>query len=204
MKTTKKRYKIAILGEHPDNDAEAFRALLEKRPYPDVQFSVPIRSLRGGDLDIPNAVARYINNVQRENQHDKFILLRDLDGILSEAEKVRKKDDWFNKVNKGINNCGIFCLVIAETEALLLSDIDTINKRYGTKLKKYGNPMMISDPKKELKEETEKVNAKTKYHPKHCSDLMGKITFQEVYKNHKGERSFQEFIHVLDKELHKL
>jgi hypothetical protein len=44
MKTKRKRLKIAILGEHPDNDANAFRTLLEKRPYPEVQFVVPMVS----------------------------------------------------------------------------------------------------------------------------------------------------------------
>ena len=196
MKTSNKSHKIAILGEHPDNDAEAFRVLLEKRPYPKVQFSVPIRQLRGGDLKVPLAVARYIKNAMREKDIDNFIILHDLDGVLSETEKVRMMDEWFDKLNKAIDNIGIFYLVVAETEALLLADIETVNKRYSTKLKKYGNPMMVSDPKKELREKTEK--SKSKYEPSHCNNLMENISFQEVYKNHKGERSFQSFIDELD------
>jgi Domain of unknown function (DUF4276) len=198
MKSKIKPFNIAILGEHPDNDAEAFRTLLEKRPYPKIQFSVPIRNLRGDDLKVTPVVIRYINDVMKEKNIDKFILVHDLDGLLSETVKVRKMDEWFEKINKGIDKKGIFYLVVAETETLLLSDIDIINKRYGTKLKKYGNPMMISDPKKELKDETSKINEKTKYHQNHCTDLMEKISFQEVYKNHKGERSFQAFIDDLD------
>ena len=196
MKNKQKRLKIAILGEHPDNDAEAFRTLLEKRPYPNAQFDIPIRNLRGGQLDVPAAVIRQIKNVKREKSIDKFIIVRDLDGILSERDKVKNRDEWFQKVNKGIDESGIFYLAIAETEALLLSDIETINKKYGTKLPQHANPISIPDPKKELKTKTEK--SKSPYEPKHCGDIMKEIDFQKVLKNHKGERSFQAFISDLD------
>lgn len=197
MKNKAKRLKIAILGEHPDNDAEAFRTLLEKRPYPNAQFDIPIRNLRGGQFDVPTAVVRQIKNVKREQSFDKFIIIRDLDGILSESHKVKNRDDWFKKVNQGIDGSGIFYLAIAETEALLLSDIETINKKYGIKLTQYPNPINIADPKKELKTETGK-KSKNPYEPNHCGDIMQAITFQKVFDNHKGERSFQAFIKELD------
>ena len=196
MKNKAKRLKIAILGEHPDNDAEAFRTLLEKRPYPNAQFDIPIRNLRGGQFDVPTAVVRQIKNVKREQSFDKFIIIRDLDGILSESHKVKNRDDWFKKVNQGIDGSGIFYLAIAETEALLLSDIQTINKKYGTQLTQYPNPINIADPKKELQSKTEK--SKNRYEPNHCGDIMQEITFQKVFDNHKGERSFQAFIKELD------
>lgn len=199
MKNKQKRLKIAILGEHPDNDSEAFRTLLEKRPYPNTQFDIPIRNLRGGQLDVPAAVIRQIKNVKREKSIDKFIIVRDLDGILSESDKVKSRDDWFQKLNQGIDGNGIFYLAIAETEALLLSDIETINKKYGTKLSQHANPIKIADPKKELKTKTEK--SKSPYEPKHCGDIMKEINFQKVLDNHKGDRSFQAFIAELDKVL---
>ena len=199
MKNKQKRLKIAILGEHPDNDSEAFRTLLEKRPYPSTQFDIPIRNLRGGQLDVPAAVIRQIKNVKREKSIDKFIIVRDLDGILSESDKVKSRDDWFQKLNQGIDGNGIFYLAIAETEALLLSDIETINKKYGTKLSQHANPIKIADPKKELKTKTEK--SKSPYEPKHCGDIMKEINFQKVLNNHKGDRSFQAFIAELDKVL---
>lgn len=200
MKNKQKRLKIAILGEHPDNDAEAFRTLLEKRPYPSVQFYIPIRNMRGGQLDVPAAVIRQIKNVIREQSFDKFIIVRDLDGVLSETDKVSRRDEWFHKVNQGIDGNGIFFLAIAETEALLLSDIETINKKYGTKLLQHANPISIADPKKELKTETGK-KSKNPYEPKHCGDIMKEINFQKVLNNHKGDRSFQNFISELDEVL---
>jgi hypothetical protein len=112
MKNKEKRLKIAILGEHPDNDAESFRTLLEKRPYPNAQFDIPIRNLRGGQLDVPAAVVRQIKNVKREKSIDKFIIIRDLDGILLESEKVKSRDEWFQKVNQGIDGNGIFYLLL--------------------------------------------------------------------------------------------
>ena len=196
MKNKQKRLKIAILGEHPDNDSEAFRTLLEKRPYPSTQFDIPIRNLRGGQLDVPAAVIRQIKNVKREKSIDKFIIVRDLDGILSESDKVKSRDDWFQKLNQGIDGNGIFYLAIAETEALLLSDIETINKKYGTKLSQHANPIKIADPKKELKTKIEK--SKSPYEPKHCGDIMKEINFQKVLNNHKGYRSFRAFISDLD------
>jgi Domain of unknown function (DUF4276) len=196
MKNKEKRLKIAISGEHPDNDAEAFRTLLEKRPYPNAQFDIPIRNLRGSQLDVPAAVIRQIKNVKREKSIDKFIIVRDLDGVISENHKVKNRDEWFQKVNQGIDGNGIFYLAIAETEALLLSDIETINKKYGTKLPQHANPINIADPKKEWKTKTEK--SKLPYEPKHCGDIMKEIDFQKVLKNHNGERSFKAFISDLD------
>jgi hypothetical protein len=198
MRPQTKKIKVGILGEHPENDAEAFKILLSKRPYDNVQFVVPIRGLLGDQLKNIKAVVRQLKLHILQDELTHFIIIHDLDGIVSEIDKIAFWDDWFAAINKEIANCGIFYLVIAETEALILSDVKAVNNHFGTKLKPYKNPMSMSDPKKELREQTGKVNLKKRYDMYMARDIFNKLDFQAVYQNHKGKRSFQEFIHQLD------
>jgi hypothetical protein len=87
-------------------------------------------------------------------------------------------------------------LAIAEMEALLLADIEHLNAFFKLKLTKYANPITIQDPKKELKLKTAK--SKKPYTENMCNDIMENISFKNVFGNHKGVRSFQDFIKKLD------
>jgi hypothetical protein len=53
-----KKIKIGIVGENPVNDAAAFRTLLNKRGYRDVQFVIVGRNIEGGQLDNTQALIR--------------------------------------------------------------------------------------------------------------------------------------------------
>ncbi len=192
MKLHNKTLKIAIFGENPSNDAASFRLLLEKRPYPNVQFSVPFQNVRNKDIKNSGKIARIINNIKTV---DRFIIIRDLDGLVAEKEKLQQCDEWFNTLNKAIGQKGIFYLTVAQMEALLLSDIPTLNQHYGTTMK-YRQAIKIPDPKKVLKENT--ATSKKQYHENHCRDLMSKINFETVFQKHTGERSFNAFIQTLD------
>jgi hypothetical protein len=194
IKPTKKR--IAILGENPDNDSDAFRYLLEQRPYPLVQFSVPIRNIKGGQMDVPLAVVRHIKAALQRESFENIILIRDLDDVLSNQTALQTKDDWFSIINKELNGKGIFYLAIAETEALFLADVKSLNKIYKLTLKPYGNPMSLKDPKEELQKQTSK--SKNPYKENVALEIMKKMDFQTIYDNHKGKRSFQSFINELD------
>jgi hypothetical protein len=191
-----KKIKIGIVGENPVNDAAAFRTLLNKRGYKDVQFVIVGRNLEGGQLDNTQALIRRLLPDIKSDNLSFIIVVRDLDGILQETEKVRKRDEWFVKINKGVDNIAIFYLAIAEMEALLLADIDQLNAFFKLKLPKYHNPIAIQDPKRELKLKTAK--SKKPYVENMCNDIMEKISFDNVFDNHKGDRSFQDFIKKLD------
>jgi Domain of unknown function (DUF4276) len=191
-----KKIKIGIVGENPVNDAATFRTLLNKRGYKDVQFVIVGRNLEGGQLDNTQALIRRLLPDIKSDNLAFIIVVRDLDGILEEKEKVRKRDEWFAKINKGVDSIAIFYLAIAEMEALLLADVDQLNAFFKLKLPKYNNPIAIQDPKRELKLKTAK--SKKPYTENMCNDIMEKISFDSVFENHKGDRSFQDFIKKLD------
>jgi hypothetical protein len=187
--TKSNKIKVGIVGEHPQNDAEALQLLLNSVAKTNVELSVKMDKFRGGQLD----GEKFFRSLAAEAQFlDWIILVRDLDGLLSESKKLSVKDLWFQKANKCADKKGIFFLVIYEMEALILADIDAFNDYYDLKT----NPIGDSKSKTESKEILKKLTAKTKkgkYQEEHALDIFKNLKFQTVYKNHKGERSFQSF-----------
>ena len=196
--TKSDKIKVGIVGEHPQNDCEALRHLLVAKACPDVQFIIITKRLRGGDFDdeqnggASKKFLRLLEEEMADEDLNHVIFVRDLDGVLSEKSKVQVRDRWFNQANKTIDGKGIFFLAIAEMEALILADIDTFNKIYGLNVKPVGNPMADKDPKKTLMQLTEKTK-RGKYSMSDAPHIFKSIVFQTVYKNHKGDRSFQTF-----------
>ena len=196
--TKSDKIKVGIVGEHPQNDCEALRHLLVPKACNGVQFIVITKRLRGSDLDdeqnggASKKLLRLLEEEMAEEGLSHVIFVRDLDGVLSENGKVQIRDRWFNQANKTIEGKGIFFLAIAEMEALILADIETFNKVYGLKIKPVGNPMADKDPKKTLMQLTEKTK-RGKYSMSDAPDIFKSINFRTVYKNHKGDRSFQTF-----------
>lgn len=183
------KIKVAIIGEHPDNDALALSYLLEKVAKNDVEFYFPLSKYRGSDLDSKS----FRNDLRAEfraEMPEHIILVRDLDGFLSDEGKLHLRDEWFRKANLEIQEKGIFFLAIYEMESLILADIQGFNKYYKLKEKPVSNPMMKK--KEDVKKLTDKTQ-KGKYEEKHASNIFQTLDFQAVYDNHKGERSFQAF-----------
>lgn len=190
QKSTKSnKIKVGIVGEHPQNDAEALQILLNSVAGTNVEFSVKMDKFRGGQLDGD----KFFRSLAVEAEYlDWMIFVRDLDGLLSESKKLIIKDLWFQKVNKNVDKKGIFFLVIYEMEALILADINGFNDYYDLKTQPVGDTKSKIEPKEILKKLTVKTQ-KGEYQEKHALDIFKKLTFQTVYKNHKGERSFQTF-----------
>ena len=188
-----KKIKVGIVGEHPKNDSDALRVLLEPFAVADVQFKIVAKNFKGGQLD----GEKFFNALESEVfDLDWVILSRDLDGILSETQKLGTKDKWFLKANKKASKKGIFFLAIAEMEALILADIQTFNKMYSLDIKPIGNPMTTSKPKEDLQRFSNK-SKRGKYEENHAVDIFKTLNFNAVYDNHKGERSFQAFANEL-------
>lgn len=186
---SKNRIKVGIVGENIKNDSEALQTLLKSVAAEDVEFTVYPKRFDGGQLDGD----KFFRTLEAESLFlDWIILVRDLDGLISDTKKLEIKDLWFNKANKRANNKGIFFLAIYEMEALILSDIQKLNEYYDLKLKPVGDPMNKKDPKEYLMKETAKTQ-KGKYEPKHAPKIFQILDFKTIYKNHKGERSFQAF-----------
>ena len=193
----KKKIKVGVIGENYDNDAVALCTLLHKRYSENTYFkALKIKGVTADNTESASAVGRRVIGEIAKEELKYVICIKDLDDTIVNALKLAIKDAWFATYKKVVGKQAICYLAIAETEALLLSDIETINKKYGTKLMQHTNPINIADPKKELQSKTEK--SKNRYEPNHCGDIMQEISFQKVFDNHKGERSFQAFIKELD------
>jgi hypothetical protein len=189
----KKKIKIGVIGENFENDAEALCILLQKRAFENTYFkALNIKGVTADNIESAIAVGKRVIGEIAKEELKYVICMKDLDAIITDKQKLSIKDLWFSKFHKTVGKEAISYLAIAETEALLLADIAVINKKYGTDLKKYTNSIGVSDPKKELKTETSK-KSKNPYIENDCKVLMNDINFEEVFKNHKGERSFQVF-----------
>jgi hypothetical protein len=184
---------VSIIGEHPDNDALALSYILKDVVKNDVEFTFPLRQYRGSDLD-SHSFWGDLRAEFRAEEPKYVILVRDLDGFISETEKLRNRDEWFRKANIEVKQTGIFFLAIYEMESLILADIQNFNKYYKLKEKPVGNPMMKK--KEDVKKLTEKTQ-KGKYSESDAPKIFQTLDFKTVYDNHKGERSFQAFVKEL-------
>ena len=197
---TKNKIKIGILGENPVNDSKALCLLLSKRPYEEIQFVVAIENIEGDQLEEnPKALGRRLNSKMAQDNLAYLICIRDLDATIHDENQINKREKWFEQINKEINEKGILFLVVVAFEALILADIDRINTFFKLKLPKYNDPKFIPNPKKELKSQTSSsTKANKQYMENMACDIIEKIDFEAIYKNHKGERSFKTFIDELD------
>jgi hypothetical protein len=198
MKPKKPKVKIGIVGEHPQNDAEALKIFLKEFAKDDIEFHILQKNKRGSDLDS----ARFAIDLKAEflaEAPQYIILVRDLDGLLSQSDLVRGRDEWFRKANKAIEGKGIFFLAVFEMEALILSDTAVLKKIYNINVKPVGDPMMKAHPKEHLKLITDK-SKRGRYDENHAMDIFKSLDFKTVYATHKGERSFQAFADALKKE----
>jgi len=196
MKRLKDKIKIGIVGENPDNDAKPLAILLKKAAQENVIFTTLLKNLKGSHLDNEGKFHRMLHEELANEKPQHIILMRDLDGLPDETEKIKQKEDWFQKANQAINGCGIFFLAIYELEALLLSDLPNLNLYYKMAVKDSRNPLFIEKPKEKLQGYTAKTQ-KGKYGENDASGIAEQLDFHTIYKNHKGERSFQSFVDQL-------
>jgi hypothetical protein len=186
------KIKIGVLGEHPSNDSEALCHLLRPFANNNVQFTVILKKLRGSQFDNEQMFLKALKSEFLGEDLHYIVLIRDLDGLLSENSKIKMRDTWFNNANKFIENKGIFFLAIAEMEALILADIETFNRMYSLNIKPIGNPMTTLKPKEDLQRFSDK-SKRGRYTENHAPDIFKSLNFKTIYKNHKGDRSFQTF-----------
>jgi len=81
-----------------------------------------------------------------------------------------------------------------ELEALIFSDVETFNKIYKTNVKGNRDPMLIREPKEELKRVSR--NERRQYRESDCPEIFRKLRFMEVYTNCQY---FKEFVKAFDK-----
>ncbi|MFK7979490.1 MAG: DUF4276 family protein [Saprospiraceae bacterium] len=192
--------RIGIVGENFDNDSKPIRNLLNIVFEGKGIFIPLLKTYEGNQLERVRKVTDSLNSEIENKNIDLIILVRDLDGLSSETEKIRRRNQWFSKIEKGAKKKCIRFLIIYELEALILADITTFNKIYKTKYQPKGKPKFQKDPKGLLKKLT--ARPKKTYHESHAADIFQKISHQELLKNHSGKAySYESFIKELENTL---
>ena len=177
--------RIGIVGENYQNDACAFGLLMTPQYKSTFEFIPIVKKPNTGTDKLGRLILAAIEN----KELDAVICVKDLDTYA----KLSERQSWFDDLNKIIRK-GIFYLVVMEFEALLLTDIDNLNAVLKTKIKYKGNPIKETNPKRLLIELSD-----GKYEENKCSNICQTISFQKIYQNHTGDRSFNAFIEEFEK-----
>jgi hypothetical protein len=184
--------KVGIIGEDPYDTTAIKNLLSRKYPY---QFKPILKQVRGHQLD--SAKSRRLLKIElMDNAYPVIIYNRDLDGLETETQKKEKVFNWFKKMDSLNTNIGILLLNIYELEALILADIDTFNRLFGTRVNFTGNPMYKKEPKEYLKEQTRKC--RRKYDVSENPAIFKLLRTEEWIKNCLY---FKEFIIIFDKKI---
>lgn len=188
--------RIGIISENYAYESKAYRILLEKRfDKAQAQF-MPLLKTIDTDYQNPRRVVRFLKAELKTAKTDVLLICRDLDGVFTETDKITARQKWFDSIEKDVDNtvC-LFFLAIAELESVVLADINGFSKWCGKNVKVSfsGNPMYKDNPKEFLK-----LKSDNKYNESKAAEIFASLDFEKVYQNHKGERSFQEFVNKLD------
>lgn len=169
---------IGLIGEDPNDTTSIKNLLLQK--HPDLVFKHLLKSERGDGLK--NSKLSKALNIEFKRAKPHFVLfIRDADALPSEADKLNKVREWFDKLNVFVDGKGILLTNIYELEALILADVETFNKVYKTQIKYSKNVMHQKDPKEFLIEKTRKTQKQ--YKVSDCPDLFGKLKIDVVLAN---------------------
>jgi hypothetical protein len=149
-KTKQKTIQIGVVGEHPNNDSEALCHLLRRFACEQVRFKVILKNKRGSQLDNP-LFGKSLESELETEDFEYILLIRDLDGLLSETKKVAQRDKWFNGLKNILQNKGVFFLVVSEMEALILADMQAFNEYFKLNVEFTENLMFQAKAKELLK-----------------------------------------------------
>ncbi|MCG9911068.1 MAG: DUF4276 family protein [Flavobacteriales bacterium] len=177
--------KIGLVGEAP-SDTKAMKNLLNKR-FSHFTFETLIEDIRGSELD--NQKTKHLLRASYiVKRPDYVIFIRDLDSLETDRKKILERNEYFNNSKSIVNNKALFLLHIFEIEALILTDIETFNKKYSCAINEVEDVMKVVDPKKLLKENSS-------YKEGDLPDLFDKICFDKTLNC----AYFKTFVNKLDK-----
>ena len=174
-----KPFVVGLLGESP-NDTASVAALLGPRYGGRVQFTVISPEITGSQLDNPK-FQHIIRMNYRFKKPDLVVVTRDLDAPETDREQKLKRQEFFRKINLGLERRGIYLLNIHAIEALIIADIRVFNSRYKCVCEVPADPMTIADPVTFLKSAT--PTGKPHYDEGHCADLLGQVDYETVRTN---------------------
>ena len=177
---------VGLLGESP-NDTASVEALLGRRYGEQVKF-VPISpEITGSQLDNPK-LQHIIRMNYRFKRPDLVVVTRDLDAPETDRPQKIKRNEFFRKMNLGLERRGIYLLNVHAIVALIAADIRIFNARYECECVVPADPMTIADPVAFLKDAT--PPGKPHYDEGHCADLLGKVDYDTVLANCRYFKAF--------------
>ena len=178
-KTVNKPFVVGLLGESP-NDTASVAALLGLRYGGRVQFTIISPEITGSQLDNPK-FQHIIRMNYRFKKPDLVVVTRDLDAPETDREQKLKRQEFFRKINLGLERRGVYLLNVHAMEALIIADIRVFNTRYQCLCEVPDDPMTIADPVAFLKSAT--PTGKPHYDEGHCANLLGNVDYEMVRAN---------------------
>ncbi len=185
---------IGLIGESP-YDTVALKHLLQQKYDTGYRYSILLKNVTGDHLNTPKAIRAVVSEI-KVKQPDIVVVIRDADGLESNMDAIRHKQEWYKNLSGQMNRRSLFLLNIYELEALIFADIDTFNTHYKTSIKGNRNVTYIVKPKDELMRKT--IEQK-KYAESHCPELFKALKIDIVSKNCTYFKEFlDEFSQLLD------
>ena len=114
--------RVGLIGENP-NDTSVVAKLLLQKLHGSVDFFPMLNDINGDNLDTDHALQMIGREYERLRPH-LIIYIRDLDVLESDKEKIAKRKAVFKKRNDRVAKKAILLLIVVESEALVLADID--------------------------------------------------------------------------------
>jgi hypothetical protein len=192
--------RIGIFSENYDHDSCGLRNLLMQKYNLVPCIFIPIvKTMEGDDLENVKKVKKLLQKEITRKRLDFIIVFRDLDSLPDDQDKIKQRQTWFETIK--IHLADLLLLTIYEAEALILADIQSFNKMYGTSISFKANPLFKAHPKEFLKQQTFK-SAK-KYQESHLADIFTQLDIHLIYQNHfhTDYPCFQIFMNQLDEKL---
>jgi hypothetical protein len=180
------KIKVGLIGEFP-TDVNCIKSLLIKK-YPDIHWFPLIQDVHGSMLE--NQHIKHTLRKQYEvSKPQVVIFIRDLDSNEEDEIMMKKRLDYLREFNRVVNGRGHLLLNIQELEAILLTDVSILNKKYGSNLEKIEDCMSIKSPKDYIRERI------GKYTTGDNEELFAKYDFGYVVTNCRYFKKFIEEVH---------
>lgn len=183
---SKSKIRIGLVGEN-EFDSRSMKHLFQEVFKEKAIFSV-VGNLKGDQVN-SGKLERILQ--KEEEDYDIFIIIRDLDGFMSENEKVQERENWFVKINKAIHQKGLFLLHIQKIEALILADIQAFNSWANVNIKYEKNPMFEPKPDLFLMR-----NANDKYKKSDNPEIFKKLNINMLQLNHSEFANFMKQLEI--------
>ena len=181
---------IGLVGEAP-SDTSSIQNLLERK-YSDVKYFAMLNGINGSMLD-NQKTKRLLRIEYEQTQPQVVVFIRDLDGLITEQDKIDARKKYFTEFNSVVDKKGILLLNIYEIEALIFADVDSFNVRYSSNIQSVEDPSHITDPKGKLKLECKK------YKESENPEIFKILIFDKLLNC----SYFKEFCNKFEKSIHR-